>query len=85
MHDKQKLGSLYQVLHNFALDLRTRRHIYMAVSRPSLEYGCEVLTTNKCQTKALESVQLCVRKHILGCSVTTVSYTHLTLPTKRIV
>ena len=40
--NKQKLGGLYGVLHNFALDLRTRRHIFMAVLRPSLEYGCEV-------------------------------------------
>ena len=40
IRNRQKLGSLYRVLHNFALDLRTRRHILMAVLRPSLEYGC---------------------------------------------
>ena len=27
IRNRQKLGSLYRVLHNFALDLRTRRHI----------------------------------------------------------
>ena len=43
----------------------------MAVLRPSLEYGCEVWNTNKCQVKALESIQLCACKYILGCSVTT--------------
>ena len=47
--------------------------ILMAVLRPNLEYGCEVWNTNKCQTKALESIQLhvCTRKYILACSVTT--------------
>ena len=30
----------------------------MAVLRPSLEYGCEMWNTNKCQAKALESIQL---------------------------
>ena len=51
--------------------LRTRRHIFMAVLRPSLEYGCEVWSINKCQAKVLESIQLRACKHILGCSVTT--------------
>ena len=71
MRNRQKLGGMYRVLHNFALDLRTRRHILMAVLRPSLEYGCEVWNTNKCQPKALESIQLRACKYILGCSVTT--------------
>ena len=31
----------------------------MAVLLPSLEYGYEVRNTNKCQAKALESIQLC--------------------------
>ena len=39
---KQKLGGLHQVLHNFGLDIRTRRHILMAVLQPSLKYGYEV-------------------------------------------
>ena len=39
--------------------------------QPSLEYGCEVWNTNKCQSKTLESIQLCACKSILGCSVTT--------------
>ena len=69
--NRQKLGGLYRILHNFALDLRTCRHILMAVLRRSLEYGCEVWNTNKCQAKALESIQLCACKYILGCSVTT--------------
>ena len=56
MRNKQKLGGLYRVLHNFALDLRTHRHMFMAVLRPSLEYGCEVWNTNKQQAKALESI-----------------------------
>ena len=43
----------------------------MAVLRPSLEYGFEVWNANKCQAKASESIQLCARKYILGCSVTT--------------
>ena len=42
----------------------------MAVLRPSLEYACEVWNTNKCQAKALESVQLRACKYILGCFVT---------------
>ena len=58
MRNRQKLGGMYRVLHNFALDLRTSRHILMAVLRPSLEYGCEVWNANKCQAKALESIQL---------------------------
>ena len=29
----------------------------MAALRPSLEYGCEVWNTNKCQAKAFESIQ----------------------------
>ena len=32
----------------------------MAVLRPSLEYGCEMWNTNKCQAQALESIQLYV-------------------------
>ena len=71
IRNRQKLGGLYRVLHNFALDLTTRRHILMAVLRPSLEYGCEVWNTNKCQARALESIQLRACKYILGCSVTT--------------
>ena len=71
MRNRQKLGGLYRVLHNFSLDLRNRRHILMAVLRPSLEYGCEVWNANKCQAKALESIQLRACKYILGCSVTT--------------
>ena len=43
----------------------------MAVLQPSLEYGCEAWNANKCQAKALESIQLHVCKYILGCSVTT--------------
>ena len=57
--DRQKLGGLYRVLHNFALDLRTHKHILMAVLRHSLEYGCEVWNTNKCQAQALESIYMC--------------------------
>ena len=71
MRNRQKLGGMYRVLHNFALDLRTHRHILMAVLQPSLEYGCEVWNTIKCQAKALESIQLCACKYILGCSITT--------------
>ena len=37
----------------------------------SLEYGCEVWNSNKCQAKALESIQLHARKYILGCFVAT--------------
>ena len=59
------------ILHDFTLDLRTHRHIFMAVLQPSLEYGCKVWTTNKCQAKSLESVQLRACKYVLGCSVTT--------------
>ena len=62
---KQKLGGFYRGLRNFALDLRTCRHIVMAVLRPSSDYGCEVRTA--CQAKALESIQLCTCKYILGC------------------
>ena len=43
----------------------------MAVLQPSLEYGYEVWTTNKCQAKVLEFVQQRACKYILGCSVTT--------------
>ena len=43
----------------------------MVVLRPSLEYGCEVWNTNKCQAQALESIQLRACKYILGCSRTT--------------
>ena len=53
----QKLGGLYKVLRNLSLDLRTRRHILMAMLRPSLEYGCEVWSANKSLAKALESMQ----------------------------
>ena len=66
----ENVGVVYRVIHNFALDV-THRHIFMAMLRPSLEYGCEVWSTNKCQDKALESIQLCACKYILGCSVTT--------------
>ena len=69
MHNRLKLGSLYRVLHNFALDLRTRRHILMAVLRSSLEYGCEVSKANKCHAKALESIQLCACMYVSGCSI----------------
>ena len=58
VRNRQKLGGLYRVLHNFSLDLTTRRHILMFVLRPSLEYGCDVWNANKCQAKALESIQL---------------------------
>ena len=71
IRNRQKLGGLYRVLHNFALDLKNRRHIYMALLRPSLEYGCEVWNTNKCQDKALKSRQLRAGKCILDCFVTT--------------
>ena len=53
IRNKQKLGGLSRVLHNFALDLRTRKHIFMDVLRPILEYGCKVWNTNKCQAKVL--------------------------------
>ena len=46
----------------------------MASLRPSLGYGCEVWNTNKYQDKALESVQLCAGKYMLGCSVTICDY-----------
>ena len=68
---REKLGGLYRVVHNLALDLRTRRDILMAVVQPSLKYDCEVWNSNKCQAKALDSIQLCVYKYVLGCSVTT--------------
>ena len=55
---KQKLGSLYRVLRNFVLDLKTCRHTFVAALRPSLEYGCAVWNATKCRDKALESVQL---------------------------
>ena len=71
MHNRKKLGGLYRVLHKFSLDLRTRRHILMAVLRRSLEYGSEVWNANKCQANALESIQLRACKYILGCSITT--------------
>ena len=71
VRNRQKLGGLYRVLHNFSLDLRTRRHILMAVLRPCLEYGCEVWNGNNSQAKALESIQLRACKYILGCSITT--------------
>ena len=65
VHNRQKLGGLYQVLHNFAWNLRTRRHILMAVLQPSLKYGCVVWNTTKCQAQALESIQLRACKYIL--------------------
>ena len=45
----------------------------MAGLQPSLEWGCEVWNTNKCQAKALESTWLCAftGKYILVCSRTT--------------
>ena len=44
---------------DFALDvLGPVRHNLMAALRPTLEYGCEVWNTNKCQAKVLESIQL---------------------------
>ena len=63
--NKQKLGGLYEILHNFAFDLKTRRHILMAVLRPSWEYHCEVWNTNECQAKALESIQLRACKYAI--------------------
>ena len=70
--NKQKLDRLYRVLHNFVLDLRTHRHAHpMAVLRHNSEYGCELWNTNKCQAKALDSIQLRAFKYILGCSVIT--------------
>ena len=64
---------MYQVLYNFALDLRTHRHILMAMLQSSLEYGCEVWSATKCQAKATECTELhaCTCTYILGCSVTT--------------
>ena len=62
---------MYKVLHNFAVDLRTRTHILMAVLQPSLEYDCEVWNANKFQAKPLESIQLRACKYILERSVTT--------------
>ena len=56
MRNRQKLGCLFFVLHNFGLDLRTRKQIFMALLQSSLEYGCEVWNANKCQAKALESI-----------------------------
>ena len=41
------------MLHNLALDLRTRRHILMGLLQFSLEHGCEVWNTNKRQAQAL--------------------------------
>ena len=71
--NEQKLGGLYWVLHNFTIVLRTYRHIFIAELQPiaSLEYGCEMWNTNKCQVKTLESIQLRGCKYILRCSVTT--------------
>ena len=43
MYNKQKLGGLYRVLHNFALDFAKIVHMYTwACCDTSLEYGCEV-------------------------------------------
>ena len=70
MCNKQKLCDLEQVLHNLAFDLRTGTHIFMPVLRPSSEYRCEVWNTNKCQTKALNFIQLRACKYISGCCVT---------------
>ena len=69
--NKQKLGGLYQILHNYALDLQTCKHIFMAILRPGWEYVCEVWGVNKGQAKALESIQLRACKYMLGCSLTT--------------
>ena len=43
----------YRVSHNFALDLSTHRHIFMAVLQTSLKHDCELWKTNECQAKAL--------------------------------
>ena len=51
--------------------MHDRQNILIAVLRPSLEYGCEVWNTNKCQVKALESIQLLACKYTLGCSIAT--------------
>ena len=71
MHNREKLGGLCRVLHNFALDLRICKHILMAVLRPSSDSVCEVWNANKSRAKALESIQLRACKNILGCFVTT--------------
>ena len=70
-HNKQKLRALYWISHNYSLDSRSRKNIFMSILRPSLEYACEVWKVNKCQGKALESIQLQACKYILGCSLTT--------------
>ena len=62
------MRGLYRGLHNFLFDWRYCRHI-LAVLQPTMEYGCEAWNTNKCQAKALESVQLHDCKYILGCFV----------------
>ena len=56
IHNKQELNGLYWVLHNFAVDYRTHRHVLMALLQPSLKYGYEMWNTNKCQPKSLESI-----------------------------
>ena len=67
----KKLGTLDQILHNFALDLRTHTHILIAVLRLILEYDCDMSNINKCPTKALESVELRACKYVWSSSVTT--------------
>ena len=54
--NRRKPSGFYRALYNFSLDLRTQRHILMAVLQPSLEYGCEVWNANKSQSNALESM-----------------------------
>ena len=71
IYNKQKFGELYCVLQGFAVNLKSHRHIYMAMLQPSLGKGCEVWNTNKCVAKALESMQFCAGKYILVCSTTT--------------
>ena len=46
--NRQKLGGSYQVLYGFRFNFRAHRHILMAVLRSSVEYSCEVWSTNKC-------------------------------------
>ena len=65
VHNRRKLGGVCRVLHCFASDLKICGHIFMAVLQASLEYGCDMWKNNKCQAKALESIQLCACKYIL--------------------
>ena len=48
----------------------------MAMLQASLEYSCEVWTTNKFQAKTLESIQLHACKYIFECSVATYELLH---------